>query len=181
MPDMVVLETEEQMEKTIIVYTKELATVRTGRANSSVLDSIFIEYYGAKSPIKQIASITIPEANQIYIKPFDKSTTRSIEKAISESSLGLSPQNDGNGIRLVFPAMTEERRNQLIKVVSKFEEGAKIAIRNIRRDGNENIKKLKLTEDDEKGYLEDIQKLTDSKILEVEEITKAKNQELLQI
>lgn len=181
MPDMVMLEIEEKMEKTIVAFNKELATIRTGRANPNILDAIAIEYYGAKTPVKQVASITVPEANQIYIKPFDKSTTKSIEKAISESQLGLAPQNDGIGLRLIFPPMNEERRKELIKIVAKYEEGAKVALRNIRRDGNDAIKKLKLTEDDEKGYLEDIQTMTDKKIEEIDSITKHKNQELMQI
>lgn len=181
MPEMVLLEVEEKMDKSIQAYEKELSQIRTGRSNPALLDSIAIDYYGAKTPIKQIASITVPEANQLYIKPFDRSTLKPVEQALSASSLGLTPQNDGSGIRLIFPPMTEERRRELTKMVSKFEESAKVNIRNIRRDGNDDIKKLKLTEDDEKGYLEDIQELTDKKIKEVEAKTSKKNQELLSI
>lgn len=181
MPEMVMLETEEKMDKAIEGYSHELSGVRTGRANPTLLDPITIDYYGVKTPIKQVASITVPEANQLYIKPFDRSTIKTIEGALNASSLGLTPQNDGTGIRLVFPMMTEDRRKELTKYVSKLEEAAKVAIRNIRREGNEDIKKLKLTEDDEKGYLSDIQELTDKKIVVLEELTKKKDQELMSI
>ncbi len=179
--EMILLEIEEKMDKAISAYESELATVRTGRANASLLDSIFIDYYGVKTPLKQVSSITIPEANQLYIKPYDKSLCKDIEKAISTSSLGLTPQNDSTGIRLILPKMTEERRRELTKVVGKMEEQAKVAIRNIRRDGNEDIKKLDLPEDDQKGYLEDIQTMTDKKISVIEEITDKKNKDLMAI
>ena len=179
--EMLLLELEERMEKSIASFEKELSTVRTGRANASLLDSISIEYYGVSTPLKQVSSITIPEANQLYIKPFDKSVVKEIEKAILASSLGLTPQNDGVGIRLILPQMTEERRRELVKLVGKMEEQAKVAIRNLRRDGNDDVKKLDLPEDDEKGSLEDIQKLTDGKIAQIEEIAARKTKEVMSI
>ena len=179
--EMLLLELEERMDKSIASFEKELSTVRTGRANAGLLDSISIEYYGVSTPLKQVSSITIPEANQLYIKPFDKSVVKEIEKAILASSLGLTPQNDGVGIRLILPQMTEERRRELVKLVGKMEEQAKVAIRNLRRDGNDDVKKLDLPEDDEKGSLEDIQKLTDGKIAQIEEIAARKTKEVMSI
>lgn len=179
--EMVLLEGEEKMDKAIASYQRELSTVRTGRANASLLDSIMIDYYGVATPVKQISSISIPEANQIYIKPYDKSSCKTIESAILASPLGLTPQNDGNGIRLILPKMTEERRRELVKLVGKMEEQAKVAIRNVRRDTNDEIKKLDLPEDDEKGYLDDVQKLTDKKIAEIEAATAVKSKDLMSI
>ena len=120
--EMAQLEAEERMDKAIAAYERELSTVRTGRANASLLDSISIDYYGVMTPIKQISSITIPEANQLYIKPFDKSSIKAIESAIYASPLGLTPQSDGNGIRLVLPKMTEDRRKELVKQAKKIGE-----------------------------------------------------------
>lgn len=179
--EMVLLEGEDKMDKAILAYERELSTVRTGRANPSLLDSIQIEYYGVMTPVKQISSITVPEANQLYIKPFDKSSVKAIETAILASPLGLTPQNDGNGVRLILPKMTEERRKELVKVVGKMEEQAKVAIRNVRRDINDEVKKLDLPEDDEKGSLEDVQKLTDKKIAQIEVLTEKKSAELMSI
>lgn len=179
--EMLLLELEEKMEKSIASFERELSTVRTGRANAGLLDSISIEYYGVLTPLKQVSSITIPEANQLYIKPFDKSVLKDVERAILASSLGLTPQNDGVGIRLILPQMTEERRRELVKLVGKMEEEAKVAIRNLRREGNDDVKKLGLPEDDEKGSLEDIQKLTDGKISQIEEIASKKNKEVMSI
>ncbi len=179
--EMVLLEGEEKMDKAILAYERELSTVRTGRANASLLDSIMIDYYGVPTPVKQISSISVPEANQLYIKPYDKSSLKTIEHAIFASPLGLTPQNDGTGIRLILPKMTEERRRELVKQVGKMEEAAKVAIRNIRRDLNDSIKKLDLPEDDEKSSLEDVQKMTDEKIVKVQKVTEAKNKDLMSI
>ncbi len=179
--EMVLLEGEEKMDKAIAAYERELSTVRTGRANASLLDSILIDYYGVTTPVKQISSISIPEANQLYIKPYDKSSLKTIETAIFASPLGLTPQNDGNGIRLILPKMTEERRRELVKQVGKMEETAKVAIRNVRRELNDDIKKLDLPEDDEKSTLEDVQKLTDEKIAKIVSITEIKNKDLMSI
>lgn len=179
--EMVLLEGEEKMDKAISAYERELSTVRTGRASASLLDTISVEYYGVLTPVKQISSISVPEANQLYIKPYDKSSIKAIESAIFSSPLGLTPQSDGNGIRLILPKMTEERRRDLVKQVGKMEEQAKVAIRNVRRDINDDIKKLSLPEDDEKGYLEDVQKLTDDKINKIAKITEEKNKDLMSI
>ena len=181
MPDMLLLEALEKMDKTLESYQKELNTVRTGRANPNLLDAIRIEYYGVLTPVKQIASISVPEASQLYIKPFDRSCLKAIEVAIATSDLGLNPQTDGTGIRLIIPRMTEERRRELVKVVGKMQENAKVAIRNIRRDLNDGIKKLGLTEDDEKGWLEDSQKTTNEYIEKVEKLTEEKEKELMTI
>ena len=179
--DMEMLNAEDSMDKVITNYNKELQTIRTGRANPQLLDQIMIEYYGVMTPIRQVGQVSMPEPSQLYIKPYDKSVLKAVEKAIENSNLDLPPQNDGQGIRLVIPKMTEERRKELVKQVNKLEEGAKVAIRNVRRDANEKIKKLGLTEDDEKGYLEDVQTLTDKKIKEVEVCTNKKNEELMHI
>ena len=179
--DMILLEIEEKMQKTIDSLVREYANVRTGRANPALLDRIVIEYYGVPTPLKQISSIAAVEGNQLFIKPFDKSTLKIIEQAIYASDLGLNPQNDGTGIRLILPQLTEERRKILIKDIEKMAENGKIALRNVRRDGNEHIKKLEITEDDEKGYLEDVQELTDKYIKKVDEETKIKAAEIIKI
>ena len=181
MPDMLLMEAIEKMDKTIESYQRELNTVRTGRANPNLLDSIRIDYYGVLTPIKQISSITVPEASQLYIKPFDKSCLKAIEVAINTSELGLNPQGDGVGIRLIIPKMTEERRRELVKLVVKMQETAKVGIRNIRRDLNDGLKKLGLPEDEEKGWLEDSQKYTDEYIEKIEKLTEAKEKDLMTI
>ena len=181
MPEMLLMEAIEKMDKTIESYQRELNTVRTGRANPNLLDSIRIDYYGVLTPIKQISSISVPEASQLYIKPFDRSCLKAIEVAIATSELGLNPQGDGVGIRLIIPKMTEERRRELVKQVGKMQEAAKVAIRNVRRDLNEAIKKLDLPEDEEKGWLEDSQKYTDEYIAKIEKLTAEKEKDLMTI
>ena len=181
MPEMLLMEALEKMEKTVESYQRELNTVRTGRANPNLLDSIRVEYYGVLTPVKQIASISVPEASQLYIKPFDRSCLKGIEVAIATSELGLNPQTDGVGIRLIIPKMTEERRRELVKLVGKMQENAKVAIRNIRRDLNDSIKKLGLTEDDEKGWLEDSQTNTNEYIEKIEKLTEVKEKDLMTI
>lgn len=179
--DMVLIETEEKMIKAVENLVKEFASIRTGRANPQLLDRINIDYYGVQTPLKQISSIAVIEGSQLFIKPFDKSVLKLIETAILASDLGLTPSNDGTGIRLVLPQPTEERRRALIKDVDRLAENGKVAIRNIRREGNDNMKKIGLTEDDEKGYLEDVQTLTDNYIKKIDEETKIKADELLKI
>ena len=179
--EMTLLEAEERMDKAITAYEHELSTVRTGRASPSLLDTVTFDYYGAKTQVKNAASITVPESNQLLIKPYDKSSVKEIEKAILASPLGLTPQSDGAVIRLILPMMTEERRKELVKVVSKMEEQSKVAVRNVRRDLNDDIKKLGLPEDTEKNALEDAQALTDKKIAKVEELTEKKQKELMTI
>ena len=177
----ILLDVEERMETAIANMEKRFINVRAGRANPAILDSVFVNYYGCPTQLKQMASISTPEANQLYIKPFDKSSLKDIQVAISAANLGLNPQGDGVGIRIVLPAMTEERRRDLVKVVGHVSEEGKVAIRNIRRDANDSLKKLELPEDEEKGYLEDVQKLTDSYIEKIEKIAKAKSEELMNI
>ena len=179
--DEILMELEEKMDKAIESTRHELNQVRTGRANAGILDSIYVEYYGAKTQFKQLAGISSPEANQLYIKPYDKTSIKDICSAIQASPLGINPQSDGNGIRLVFPQMTEDRRKQLVKDVAKMGEAGKVQVRNVRRDGNDQIKKLSLPEDEEKGYLEDIQSLTDKYIENVEKVVDEKSKELMTI
>lgn len=179
--DLLLFELEERMEKAVDSLRKEYASIRTGRANPAILDRISIEYYGVPTPLKQISAISVVEGNQLYIKPFDKSSIKLIEQAIYASDLGLNPQNDGVGVRLILPQMTEQTRKNSVKEVEKLGENAKVAIRNIRRDGNDQIKKIGLTEDDEKGYLDDIQKLTDKFVKSIDEEIVVKSQDIMKI
>jgi len=179
--DLILVDVEERMEKAVESLRKEFATIRTGRANPALLDRIMIEYYGVPTPLKQISAISVVEGNQLYIKPFDKSSLKAIEQAIYASDLGLNPQNDGVGIRLILPHLTEETRRNLVKDVERIGEGSKVAVRNIRRDGNDQLKKAELTEDDEKGYLDDVQTLTDKYIKLIDEEIKIKSQEIMKI
>ena len=163
---------------------REFGSIRAGRANASLLDRITVEYYGAPTPLNQLASITVPEARVLLISPFDKGSIADIERAINESDLGINPANDGSVVRLVIPALTEETRKELAKEVKKVGENAKIAIRNIRRDGNDAFKKLKGTDvsEDEIQDLEDqIQKLTDKYIKEVDAAVDAKSKEVMTV
>ena len=179
--DLILVDVEDRMGKAVESLRKEFATIRTGRANPALLDRIMIEYYGVPTPLKQISAISVVEGNQLYIKPFDKSSLKAIEQAIYASDLGLNPQNDGVGIRLILPRLTEETRRSLVKDVERIGEGSKVAVRNIRRDGNDQLKKAELTEDDEKGYLEDVQTLTDKYIKLIDEEIKIKSQEIMKI
>lgn len=176
---------EAKMQKTLDVLSKELAAVRAGRANPAVLDKITVEYYGAPTPLNQVAAIATPDPRTLAIQPWDGSVLKAIEKAIQVSDLGINPQNDGRAIRLVFPALTEERRRDLAKQVKKYSEDAKIAVRNIRRDAMEKFKaqkkKSEITEDDFKVIEKDMQKLTDDYIKEVERIADEKEKELMEI
>jgi ribosome recycling factor len=177
--DLLIGETTERMEKSLLALISEFNAVRTGRANIGILDNLNVNYYGVATPIKQISSISIQEGTILYLKPYDKGILRAIEAAINASNIGLPPQNDGTGIRLIFPPITEERRRQLVKEVEGISENGKIAIRNIRRSANDEIKKMELTEDSEKGYLADIQKLTDDYIKKITEQAEHKATELM--
>ncbi|MFD3204429.1 ribosome recycling factor, partial [Bacillus sp. LR_5] len=161
----VLTQTKEKMEKAIAAYQRELATVRAGRANPSLLDKVTVEYYGAQTPLNQLSSINVPEARMLVITPYDKTAIGDIEKAILKADLGLTPTSDGNMIRIAIPALTEERRKELVKVVKKYAEEAKVAVRNVRRDANDDLKKLEkngdITEDELRASTEDVQKLTD--------------------
>ncbi|HPG43168.1 MAG TPA: ribosome recycling factor [Acholeplasmataceae bacterium] len=179
--DLILMECEDHMNKTIEVMKKDFAAIRTGRANPALLDRIHIDYYGAETPLKQVASISVPEGNQLYIKPFDRSVLKAIEHAIQASDIGINPQNDGVGLRMILPALTESRRRELVKEVEKLGEHAKVGIRNVRRDSNEHMKRLGLPEDDEKGYLQDVQELTDTYVKKVDEEVNLKSEDLLKI
>ncbi|WP_144550257.1 ribosome recycling factor [Peribacillus simplex] len=185
MPKQVISNAKTKMEKAIGAYTRELASIRAGRANASLLDRISIDYYGSLTPVNQVAGISVPEARLLVIQPYDKTVLGEIEKAILKSDLGLNPSNDGSVIRIAIPALTEERRKELVKVVKKEAEEAKIAVRNVRRDANDDLKKLEksgeITEDDLRGYAEDIQKMTDGNITKIDEITKDKEKEILEV
>lgn len=178
-------EFESRMIKTTEVLAAGFATVRAGRANAAVLDQIEVDYYGSPTPIKQIASISTPDARSLLISPWDASTLKGIEKAIQMSELGINPQNDGRNIRLVFPQLTEERRKELARQVRKMGEEGKVAVRNIRRDAMETFKKEQksgdITEDDLKNLEKDIQKLTDDYIKEVDCLIEKKEKELFEI
>lgn len=174
-------ELELKMEEALDQTEREFAKIRTGRANPALLDVVTVEYYGIETPLNQIANITIPEGNQLYIKPYDKGALKEIEKAISASNIGLNPQNDGTGIRLILPALTEERRKDLSKEVNKLIENGKVAIRNIRREGNDLLKTLELPEDAEFKNLEEIQELTNKYVQKAEENGKKKITEIMSI
>ena len=178
-------EFNRKMDKTLEVLAGEFGSVRAGRANAQVLDRISVEYYGADSPIGQVASISSPDPRTLVIQPWDGSLLKPIEKAIQQSELGINPQNDGRIIRLVFPQLTEERRKDLTKQVKKYAEDAKVAIRNIRRDGMDAIKKAlkanEITEDDQKKAEKDLQDLTDKYTKKVDEKCAAKEKELMEI
>ena len=172
---------KEKMNKSIESYEQRLKTVRAGRANPSSLDGIVVSYYGSMTPLKQLATISVPEATQLLIKPFDKGCLKDIEKAIFESNLGYTPNNDGESIRIVIPALTEERRKELTKQVKAMAEDAKVSIRNARHDGLDEAKKQELPEDLEKQVEKDIQDLVNQYNKKIEEILKEKEQELLTV
>ena len=179
--DMIMLELTDKMDKAIESLEKKFATVRAGRANPSSLDGIVVEYYGSMTPLKQLATISVPEARQLLIKPFDKSCLSGIEKAILASNLGYNPGNDGETIRIVIPELTEERRRELAKQVKALSEDAKVAIRNLRREGLEAVEKLELPEDQEKGMEKDIQDMVNEYNKKIEAKLKEKEQELLTV
>ena len=182
MIELIIEELIEKMNKAIESYERDLATVRTGRANPSMLDRILVDYYGSPTPINQIASISVQEGRQLVIKAYDSSSLKDIEHAILESNIGLNPQNDGTLIRLNVPALTEERRKEYAKQVWKYAEQCKVAIRNIRRDANDQVKKLDdCSEDDKKRAQEKIQKETDSFTNKVDEVGKAKEKDILTV
>lgn len=179
--DMIILDITEKMDKTIENLGKKFATVRAGRANPSSLDGIMVDYYGSMTPLKQLATISVPEARQLLIKPFDKGALSGIEKAILTSNLGYNPGNDGETIRIVIPELTEERRRELVKQVKAISEEAKVSIRNIRHDGLEEVEKAELPEDLEKGMEKDIQDLVNDYNKKVEALLKEKEEELLTV
>ena len=179
--DEIMLEITDKMDKSIENLEKKFATVRTGRANPSSLDGVVVEYYGSMTPLKQLATISVPEARQLLIKPFDKSCLTAIEKAILASNLGYNPTNDGETIRIIIPALTEERRVELTKQVKAIAEEAKVSVRNIRHQGLDDLKTLELSEDVEKGVENQIQDLVNKYNKKIEEVLKAKEQDLLTV
>ncbi|UCH79588.1 MAG: ribosome recycling factor [Nitrospiraceae bacterium] len=175
----------EKMDKTIEALKKDLAGMRTGRASLSIFDGITVDYFGTPTPINHVATLSVPESRLITIQPFDPKTISDIEKAIQKSDLGLNPSNDGKLIRVAIPALTEERRKEIVKQVHKRGEEAKISVRNIRRDTNEEIKKIEkeehLSEDETKRALEETQNLTDAYIKKVEETVAHKEEEVMEV
>lgn len=176
---------EEKMVKTISILKKELASLKAGRANPAMLDRITVEYYGAETPLTQLANIAAPEPRVMTIQPWDSKSLSLIEKAILKSDLGINPSNDGKIIRLVVPQLTEERRKELVKVIKKMGEEAKVAVRNTRRDSNDSLKKLKkdgkISEDEIKKAEEEMQKSTDKAIKDIDKILEVKEKEIMEV
>lgn len=178
-------QSQDKMEKTISVLKKELGSMKAGKANPAMLDKISVEYYGTQTPINQLANVSSPEPRVLLIQPWDKNSIKDIERAILQSDLGLNPSNDGSVIRLLIPELTEETRKQIVKKVKKTGEESKIAIRSIRREGNDKIKRLKkeneITEDDATNAEDEIQKITDKHIKNIDEIVSNKEKEVMSI
>ncbi|GAE36059.1 ribosome recycling factor [Halalkalibacter akibai] len=185
MSQAVLKDAEQRMSKAIDALTRELAKLRAGRANPSLLDRISVEYYGAETPLNQLATISVPEARLLLIQPFDKSSIANIERAIQMSDLGLTPSNDGVVIRISIPPLTEDRRKDLVKLVKKAAEDAKVAVRNVRRDANDDLKKLQkdgeMTEDELRRSTDDVQKLTDKTIVKVDDVAEKKEKEIMEV
>lgn len=184
MPQTIKKNAEERMEKAISSLKRELASLRAGRATPALLDRVQVEYYGSTTPLNQLANINTPDARTLMIQPWDKSSLSEIERAILKSDLGLTPSNDGSMIRISIPPLTEERRNDLVKMTRKFGEEAKVAVRNIRRDANDDIKKLEkgtISEDESRRHQDDIQKLTDKFVAEVDKVLAGKEKEILEV
>ncbi|MBD2152095.1 ribosome recycling factor [Pseudanabaena sp. FACHB-1277] len=176
---------EARMQKAVDATQHNFNTVRTGRANASLLDRITVEYYGAETHLKALANISSPDSSTLQIQPFDRSTMRAIEKAISESDIGLTPNNDGTSIRLNIPPLTTDRRKELVKMVAKLAEEGKVAVRNVRRDAIDSIRKLEkakeISEDDSKSQQEQVDKLTDKFVKNIDKVTADKEKEILTI
>ena len=176
---------EDKMVKAVEFLKNDLQTIRAGRANPHVLDKIRVDYYGTPTPIQQLANISVPEARMIQIAPWDKKSLKDIERAILASDVGINPNNDGSVIRLIFPELTEDRRKELAKDVQKRSEGVKVTIRNARRDGNDEFKRLRkdsqISEDDEKDFQTELQKLTDKYIAKVDQVAEEKKKEIMTV
>ena len=175
---------DTKMQKTLNNLDSEYRGIRAGRANPHILDKLVVDYYGMPTPIQQVANVSVPEARMIQIQPWEKSMIKAIEKAIMTSDIGINPSNDGSVIRLIFPELTEDRRKEIVKDVKKKGEAAKVAIRNIRRDGNDSLKKLKgtdVSEDEIKDLETQLQKITDKYIAEVEKAVEVKSKEVLTV
>lgn len=178
-------DTEDRMNKTISAFGSELTKIRTGRASSGLVDNIIVDYYGAETPINQLATVSIPESRTIMIQPWDTNAISDVEKAIMKSEIGINPSNDGKVIRLNIPTLTEDRRKELVKYVGKIAEDFRVSIRQVRHDANHFVKELEkeegLPEDSVKKNLEDIQKITDNHIKKINEILEAKEKEILEV
>jgi ribosome recycling factor len=185
MPQSVLKDAEERMLKTVSALKKDLASLRAGRATPAMLDKVVVDYYGTPTPISQLANINAPEPRLLQIQPWDKGAMKEIERAIMQSDLGLTPTNDGVVIRLAVPPLTEERRKDLVKVANKHAEEAKVAIRNIRRDANDGLKKLEkagtISEDESRRHQETVQKTTDKYIVDVDKVVKEKEKDILEV
>ena len=185
MVEEIYLETGERMDKVIAAFQRELATLRAGRATPALLDRIEVDYYSTPTPLIQLAGVTAPEPRLLVIQPWDKSAVGEIEKAILKSDLGLTPVNDGNVIRLAIPQLTEERRQELVRLVRKKSEESRVSIRNIRRDANEGLKKMEksgdISEDEWRRSQDEVQVLTDDKITEIDHLLEAKEKEILEV
>ena len=185
MSEEIVISTEEKMEKTIQGLGKELATVRAGRANPALLDKVTVDYYGVATPLNQLSNISAPEPRLLVIQPWDKSAIGAIEKGILKSDLGLTPNSDGNIIRIAIPQLTEQRRKDLVKLVKKMAEDSRVAVRNIRRDANEDIKRQEksgdISQDDSRRLQEEIQELTNQYVEKVNQILSAKEEEIMEV
>ncbi len=181
----VINNTESKMKKSVASLEADYTQLRTGRASAALFDKIKVDYYGAETPLSQVASISVPEARMVVIQPWDKSVLPAIEKAIQKSELGLNPNNDGKLIRINFPSLTADRRKELAKVAKSSAENARVAVRNIRRDAMEELKKMQkaseISEDQQKEGENKIQKLTDSSIAEINKIAEAKEKEIMEI
>ena len=177
--------TKEKMQKSLDAMLHQYSKIRTGRASASILDDIKINYYGQPTPVKQLCNISIPEARMIVVQPWDKTTLADIDKAILAANIGITPENDGNVIRLPFQPLTEEKRKDIVKNIKKISEDTRVAIRNIRRDANEIVKKEKkdseISEDEEKKQLKELQDLTDEWIKKIDEAEKAKEKEIMEV
>ncbi|MGL4334901.1 MAG: ribosome recycling factor [Lactococcus garvieae] len=181
MPETVLLQAEEKMNKVLHHLEEELSTIRTGRANPTVLSKVMVEYYGAPTPLNQVANVTVPEARMLLVSPYDRSIVGAIDKAIQDANLGFNPTNDGSVIRIAIPALTEERRKEMVKKVKAMAETAKVGVRNARRDANDALKKLDITEDEVKSYQDDVQKLTDVYVKKADDIAKAKETDVMTV
>ena len=185
MTKQIIKETEEKMKKSVEAYRHELAGMKAGRATPAMLDKLRVDYYGTPTPVNQVATIDVPDSRTLTLKPFDRSMMKAIEKAILISDLGLNPNNDGIVIRLNIPAMTEDRRKEMVKVVGKRTEEERVVVRNLRREANDQVKKAEkdksISEDESKRAQDEVQKLTDKTIKEVDQIMAAKEKEIMEV
>ncbi|MEC5422662.1 ribosome recycling factor [Virgibacillus sp. C22-A2] len=182
MSDTIMNQMREKMAQAVQAFSKSLATVRAGRANPNLLNNIYVDYYGASTPLNQIATVSAPEARMLLITLYDKTALTNVEKAIQKADLGLSPSNDGNVIRINIPALTEERRRDLVKVVGKYAEEARVQVRNIRREANDQLKKdSDLTEDELRSMQDVVQKETDNRIADIDQLAKDKEAEITEV